>query len=509
MKTLICLVTVLASGLLLLRPDENGPFIQIGAKGYVQIHVENVGDTVSIRSSYWPLLTFQQLFTSTYEISSDSSCLLTFDIAVPTRYNLSLDKDVSIPVFVIPGDTLTIKVDYRQHKNKPVIGYEGANAQINQYLYEKPEAIAFDKEGAQLFNDPGRLETPEKTLLLYKHRSDSMLAVQHAYIRAKSDSFNLPSWFVEYEEIESALFVRYHQLIIADYWNIFFQADLDVPDDYFDHIGPIDVNNPNALYSFFFYLYLPVKITKSPEFLQYKNRFLDSCGVKNVEELKATKAYSAFYLKQSKYVIEKADELLPNESLHPFVTHYFFHTIKLLDRVEREQLLHLIAAKLKDTAFLPFMLSQYQAMSLHLSPGEDAPDFYLLSDEKDKYLSVGDFKGKAVLLNFWFPGCKPCLYEIPHERDLVKRFGDKGFALVNICMKATVEQWQTALKKFDLHGTNVVTQGNWETKLTEAYAIDGFPHYVLLDREGKIVENKTHKPSDARLSELIEATLRK
>jgi thiol-disulfide isomerase/thioredoxin len=158
---------------------------------------------------------------------------------------------------------------------------------------------------------------------------------------------------------------------------------------------------------------------------------------------------------------------------------------------------------------LSFTLQHYEELSLHLSPGESAPEFFLLSADNHKYLSLADLKGKVLLLNFWFPGCKPCIYEIPHEKQLMKKYGDKGFVIINICMEATVKQWQTAITKFNLHGVNVVTQGNWERKLKEAYAVDAFPHYVLIDQEGKIIENQTHRPSDPRLAALIEATLKK
>ena len=199
MKVLFCLFIGAASCLLLTRGDEKGPVVQVGGKAYVRVDAQNVGDTVKIHSSYWPLLRLQELFTKEYEIISDSSCFLTFDTSIPTKYNLTLDKEVTIPIFLAPGDTLTIKVDYRHHKGSPNVAYEGLYSQINQYLYDKPKHIAFSMEGARLFNNPFHLETPEKTLLLYKQKSDSMAAIQQAYVRAKADSYNLPPWFVEYE----------------------------------------------------------------------------------------------------------------------------------------------------------------------------------------------------------------------------------------------------------------------------------------------------------------------
>ena len=509
MKVLFCLLILLASNSVFGQSDQGGPSIQIGGKAYVRFVAENLGDTAKVGSSYISLLTLGQLFTNEYEIFSDTTFFLTFDAAVPTTYDLFLKKDVKIPIFIVPGDTLTIRADYQKNKGAPNIIFEGLYSPINRYLVDKPRSIAFSKENAALFNDPYSLKTPEKSLLLYKRKSDSLVTVQQAYVTAKADSYKLPSWFVEFEKVESILFARYHQLLIVDYWKMFYDVDFEVPDGYFKSIESVDISNPNAKYSVYYSLYLPVVLTMTPDFVQYKSRLLDSCGVKSIDDLKTTQAYATYYLKRAIYVSDKANDVLPEESLPAFLTNHFFHMMRVLDRAGTKQLLDHIKPKLEDTKIWPFLLQTYEEMSTHLSRGQSAPRFYLLSADADKYLSLDDFKGKVVLLNFWFPGCRPCILEIPHEKKLMKKYGDQGFVVINICMEATVHQWQMALKKYDLQGVNVVTQGNWERKLKEAYAVDVFPHYALVDQEGKIVENQTLRPSDPRLAELIEVTLRK
>ena len=290
---------------------------------------------------------------------------------------------------------------------------------------------------------------------------------------------------------------------------MFFQVDLKIANNYFNSIKTVEITNPNALYSQAYYFYLPAMITNMTEVHRYKTRFLDSCGVKSIQELKGTNAYTRYYLKEFKYVSDRADELLPDELFFPFLTNHFFHMIRLVDRAERLELLDYLKVRLHGTPYLSFTLQKYEDLSLHLSAGKAAPGFYLLSADHDKYLTLGDFKGKVLLLNFWFPGCKPCIYEIPHEKQLLKKYSQKGFVVINICMEATVKQWHMAIKKFEMEGVNVITQGNWERKLKEAYGVDAFPHYVLVDQDGKIIENQTYTPSDPRLAELIEATLNK
>jgi hypothetical protein len=225
MNIFLCLLLVSFS--FLQEPDDKAPAIQVGGKSFVRVEIKNVDDTVKVYSSYWPLLPCtKEFFTKEYKIISDSACLLTFNTSIATKYQLRLGKDVTIPIFVAPGDTLTIKVDYKHDKHIHKVSYEGIYSQINQYLYDKPENIAFSMEGARLFNDPFRLETPENTLMLYKHTSDSVAEMQQTYLQAKKNLYNLPAWFVEFEKNESALFAAYHQLMIPSYWKQFFQVDL-------------------------------------------------------------------------------------------------------------------------------------------------------------------------------------------------------------------------------------------------------------------------------------------
>jgi thiol-disulfide isomerase/thioredoxin len=493
--SLFCLSIIVGSFSWLQGPHDKPPPIHVGGKSYVRVEIQNVNDTVKVYSVYSPILTAtKEVFTEEYKIFSDSTCLLTLNTSVAASYHLNVGKDLTIPVFLVPDDTLTVKVDYRDGKQIAQVFYVGLYSQINRYLYDKPENIATSIKAAMLFNDPFRLDTPERTVMLYRHISDSILEVQQQYLGARIAMYKLPSWFVEFEKNENALFASYHQLMIVSYWRQFFAVNVTMPEDYFESVkSTIDITDPNRLFSQMYALYVA-------NLMMFKTSLTDS--------LNAKRTNAADDVRHFKDVSEKADALLSDELFYPFLTNYFFLTITTT-AVDREKLLEYLKTKLTGTAYLPFVLNNYAELSSLLPAGKPAPGFYLLSSGQNKYLALDDFKGKVILFNFWFPGCKPCIFEIPHEKALLKKYGDKGFTLINICMEASVESWQAAIRKYDLAGINVVTQGNWEAKLKEAYGVGAFPHYVLIDHEGKIVQNQTYKPSDPRLGELIEATLKK
>ena len=176
-----------------------------------------------------------------------------------------------------------------------------------------------------------------------------------------------------------------------------------------------------------------------------------------------------------------AEATLPEDLLHPFLTFYTLGNARNGGSYEAgKQYLQYLESKNIDTAYASFIRDNLEKIRTQLSPGTHAPGFHLLSSEDEEYQDLADYKGKIVLLDFWFPGCKPCIAEIPHEKELLSSFSEKEFAVLNICFEATVEQWQHALKRYQLGGINLVAQGNWERKVKEAYAVGGFPHYVLI-----------------------------
>jgi len=65
--------------------------------------------------------------------------------------------------------------------------------------------------------------------------------------------------------------------------------------------------------------------------------------------------------------------------------------------------------------------------------GQNAPDF-ALTDTGGQKASLSDFKGKAVILNFFASWCPPCRAEIPDFIELQKAYGDKGFTFIGVSL---------------------------------------------------------------------------
>lgn len=118
-------------------------------------------------------------------------------------------------------------------------------------------------------------------------------------------------------------------------------------------------------------------------------------------------------------------------------------------------------------------------------PGAAAPDFALQSlDGRTVHLS--DFRGKAVLLNFWATWCEPCKLEMPWFVELEKQYGPQGLEVVGVAMD---DSGKDNIAKFakDM-GVNYPVLLGKESVGDEYGGVQYLPTSFYIDRDGKVVQ---------------------
>lgn len=118
--------------------------------------------------------------------------------------------------------------------------------------------------------------------------------------------------------------------------------------------------------------------------------------------------------------------------------------------------------------------------------GVKAPDFTLKTPD-DKDLSLKDFKGKVLLIDFWASWCGPCRKENPNVVAMYNRYKDKGFEILGVSLDRTKEPWIKAIEDDKLAWKHVSDLKGWQSAAAALYGISSIPHTVLVDREGKII----------------------
>ncbi|UBM62551.1 TlpA family protein disulfide reductase [Candidatus Sulfidibacterium hydrothermale] len=110
------------------------------------------------------------------------------------------------------------------------------------------------------------------------------------------------------------------------------------------------------------------------------------------------------------------------------------------------------------------------------------------------------YSGKVILLDLWETSCGSCISEFPFATDLHKKYKGKPVVFVNICMHSNVENWKKLVKKLHISGVNYnLNQSQSALFISKFPHFIGFPTYVLIDKNGNIVDRKAPPPSSGKM----------
>ncbi len=133
-----------------------------------------------------------------------------------------------------------------------------------------------------------------------------------------------------------------------------------------------------------------------------------------------------------------------------------------------------------------------------------APAF-TLKDMNGADVSLADFKGQVVLLNFWATWCGPCKYEIPTFVKLQDKYRDR-VAFLGLSVDDPVEKLKPFAEKYSINYPLLVGLGHED--IQDAYGpIYGIPITVMIDRQGNICRTHTGLATEAQLEREISALL--
>lgn len=116
-----------------------------------------------------------------------------------------------------------------------------------------------------------------------------------------------------------------------------------------------------------------------------------------------------------------------------------------------------------------------------------ATDF-TLKDLDGKDVSLSQFKGKWVVLDFWGTWCKWCIAGIPEMKKAYEAYHPLGLEIIGIDCGEPEAAWKEGVERFQLPWVNVYNPDSRGSGLLEAYGIQGFPTKVIINPQGEIYE---------------------
>lgn len=219
-------------------------------------------------------------------------------------------------------------------------------------------------------------------------------------------------------------------------------------------------------------------------------------GISNLE-------FSLFPIKQAAAAAKSREEMEPlyaqyEKTIKDFILNHpddpaMLYAMLSLDGQEFMNYFDTLPESLKSATLYPVVAKQAQRIADNLakeslqknmeSSHSMAPDF-LLPDTAGKMVSLKDFRGKWVILDFWGSWCKWCIKGFPALKEAYKQYAGK-LEVIGVDCGDTEAQWREAVTRFQLPWVNVYNVQT-DDSIDKAYGVQGFPTKIIINPEGKV-----------------------
>lgn len=385
--------------------------------------------------------------------------------------------DSTLTVLVIPGDTIGIDLSVLGNGTSKSlqISFTGRTKKIQEYYAAKRRKFA---DPLQECMNTGMAA---ENLKPFKKMIDGSYQKMDAFWTDYKEAHQLPAWFVEYETNSIRYSDAWLRLYMVWYQIKYQKKTQTVLPDYYTFLNRIVVKNEKAMFQYDY------------------NRFLrEYMGWKMMSLKEKPLDYFSFTRKELGKNLAELFEIweLSGSKDNP----------NWVESQIRE------GYSPQNQYLVDYVKERSQTKRKLLSPGDKAPGFALV-DSRDSLISLSRFKGEVVYLSFWFTTCGGCIAEFPYENALVEKFRDKPVRIISICTytpgvpeNQQIAKWLAASNRFKLKTINLFANKSWREALKEKYIVSSYPHYVLIGKDGNIIENFASRPSQG-IAEKIEKAL--
>lgn len=208
------------------------------------------------------------------------------------------------------------------------------------------------------------------------------------------------------------------------------------------------------------------------------------------------------------YNIELAESLLPKEILEFYSATYIQSQAK--QKKFEQELINLseqFKIEYPNSKYISYIQPSIDKIEdFYKKVTADSNDEYKFVDNYEKINSLADcilpLKGRKIYVDIWSTSCGPCKEEFEYNEKLKETLKNKGVDILYISLDGDQNQdrWKNMIKYYNLRGNHIRANEKLEADLARELGRFGIPRYLIIDKQGNIINNDAPRPSN--LSEL-------
>ena len=208
-------------------------------------------------------------------------------------------------------------------------------------------------------------------------------------------------------------------------------------------------------------------------------------GLEILEGSEETFEYQKYF---EKYKYQRNIEYVkqnPGSFMSLYILYKLFK-LKSFPKKELTQIFNSLDDKYKNSQFA-LRIKEIIANDFIAKKGVMFPNFKLL-DKDDNIITLDDFKGKYVLIEFTASWCGPCKQQIPYQKKAYNRYKDKNFEILHVYLE-NKEKMKKAIEKDSIPWVNVYDKAEFNSRIAKKININSIPKLFLLNPQGIIIED--------------------
>ena len=385
-------------------------------------------------------------------------------------------------LFLEPNDDLMMKLDATQFDQS--LTFSGTGAEENNYIIGKLNiSDELGLHGEDIYKLEAK-EFSEELDVVYKKLGDNFSAIIQ-----ENDVINPTFATNAYTDLIYEWATK--RLQYPSYHEHYAEKEAKLGDDYYDFLNKIEIDDPKVLEN-----------KKYKSFIgMYSNHLAEDNLKKNDTYKSASDEDRAMILLKEKLAVIptafKSNEVQQHLNFVSINNH-----IKYNGADNMKDLVADFNAKSKNEEQKETLNENFNKWSA-IAAGQDAPNFNY-KNIKGEEVALSDLKGKNVYVDVWATWCGPCLKELPQLEKLQKKYADTdNIVFTSVSIDDDKEKWEKMVTKKEMKGIQIIGDKAWDSSICKDYMIKGIPRFLLIDKDGKIIDANAPRPSSDKIKTIL------